>query len=44
MVTVPAPQRALPTPVGTSGSGFTVAGTAVRVAEVQPVVALRAAA
>jgi hypothetical protein len=42
IVTVPLPQRALFTPVGLAGKVFTVANTAVRAADRQPVVLFRA--
>jgi hypothetical protein len=44
MVSVPAPQRALFTPVGRAGRRFIVAGTGVRDADTSPVDVFRASA
>ena len=44
ITTVPVPQRSASLAVGAAGSEFTVAVTAVRVAETQPLVVLRASA
>ena len=44
MVTVPVPHLEAPVPVGATGTAFTVAVTAVLVAETQPVVVFLACA